>query len=189
MLQRTAQYGHPVKYRVPGLGMPKYAGTSKSQFLMEEKSGRQVTITLREVNVISDVPYSDRFEIMTTWVARWEAPGQPMKLTVVQEMLVKKNFLLEKTVEKNSITETKETLAVWIQLAQGLLLTGNSQTNATSLQASDTTTTPSTMRIRRWLSSILSHSLTFKVLAFTLMALFFSPFFITPKTAGILARP
>jgi len=152
---------------VPGLGIPKYADTRKDQRIVEQKVGKKVTIVVREVNVISGVPYSDRFEVVCTWVATWEGPGEPLRLVVSQEIMIKKPFMLEKTVEKNSATETKETLQVWIKQADSLLHISPSQNDH---KPSDSNSIIQTSKLRNLLQSIWSNHITVKVVFCTFAA-------------------
>lgn len=137
--ERIVTTKHPVKSPVPGIGLPSHVKSTKTQTLTEEKPSSSVSspiIKVHEVNVVDGVPFSDRFHVVLEWKAQWyipsAAPGQQqekakkgkssvsaprLRLTVHQHVVFTKSFWLEKVVEKNSASETQETLKIWSNLA------------------------------------------------------------------------
>lgn len=114
-MERVVSSCHPVKVRVPGLGLPKCAVSTKRQWLAEYASGGAKVMLLKELNEVQGVPFSDRFYIESTWMARWDGKAT-LRLSVVQQVVVKQAFMLERVMEKSSEKETKETLALWLSL-------------------------------------------------------------------------
>jgi hypothetical protein len=113
---------HPLRYSLPGIGLPKHARSTKEHTMYEVKGrGGARTIVLEEVNRVTGVPFSDRFEIHCVWRATWEAVGGPARVTLELQVHYIRPFLLERTVERSSVTETREALELWLLLVDGRL--------------------------------------------------------------------
>jgi hypothetical protein len=139
-LERIVITKHPVKTRVPGMGIPSHVKSSKRQTLTEEKVAPAVSplpvIRVVEENVVEGVPFSDKFFVTVDWRARWLPPPPPppppsssrssssshchrslCRIEAHLHVVFTGRFLLEGVVARNSASETGDTLKTWETMA------------------------------------------------------------------------
>lgn len=133
--ERTIVTKHPVKTRVPGVGIPSHVKSTKRQTMTEEAITTASTalplVRMVEENVVEGVPFSDRFFVNVEWRAQWLPPPHSSstrkargryprsfcRLEVYQSVVFTRRFVLENVVTRNSATETGDTLKTYEQMA------------------------------------------------------------------------
>ncbi len=127
-LERTVITKHPVKTRVPGMGIPSHVKSTKRQTMTEETSP-SAAVRILEENVVDGVPFAGKFFVRLDWCAQWlpipshrHARHQHQhrslcRLEVWQQVVYTGKFMLESLVARNSASETGETLKIWEKLA------------------------------------------------------------------------
>lgn len=120
---RRMAFLHPVKVRVPGLGIPSHAPTSKTEKIVSSKADY---LEIHEVDDISDaVPFSSYFKVHTIWKVS-SASKQKSSCNVV--MVVTVEFLkriswLEGKIVKNTFSEAGLFVQAWLDMAHSWICT------------------------------------------------------------------
>jgi len=111
---RDMAFLHPVKVRIPGMGMPSHAPTSKKQILTTKGDKY---IEMHEIDEVSDIPFCTHFQVHTVWKIS-EIAGGKCKVEMTVSIEFNKGTMFEGKIVKNTYLEATIFVEHWLSLAK-----------------------------------------------------------------------